>query len=223
MNELGYMLAAGKGVAKDEAAAEAWYRQAVDVGHLKAMVNLCELISRRGAAITEADAAEAARLVRVAAERGEPAGMLNFGHMLRRGVGVAKDEAAAVGWYRRALEHGAVQAGFDLGLMLENGTGVAKDEVEAAALYRAAVDAGIVPAMVNLGAMLAGGRGVARDDAAAAKLFQKAAELGSTNGMAMKSRAPGDLGRLGYEACYRRAAELGHEGAAKRLEALGLE
>ena len=53
-----------------------------------------------------ADAARAARLYRLAAERGLAIAQVNIGEMHERGEGVARDRAAAYVWYRRAAAGG---------------------------------------------------------------------------------------------------------------------
>ncbi|MEI8393621.1 MAG: caspase family protein [Rhodospirillaceae bacterium] len=133
---------------------------------------------------TVPDETEAARLYRLAAERGDARARTGLGELLESGRGVPADEVAAAGFYKLAAEQGDAQARYDLGVMLENGRGGPRDEAAAARWYRLAADQGNADAQVTLGLLLEKGRGVARDLAAAAELYRRAAEHGHPQGQA---------------------------------------
>ena len=72
---------------------------------------------------------------RAEAEKGIAWAQSGLGIRYALGVGVAKDEVAAVRWYRKAAEQGLAHAQFNLGLHYVYGQGVAKDEIEAYAYW----------------------------------------------------------------------------------------
>ena len=55
--------------------------------------------------------------------------------MFQNGLGVAKDEVAAVSWYRKAAEQGHAKAQYNLGVMFQYGLGVSKNRAEAVYWY----------------------------------------------------------------------------------------
>ena len=59
------------------------------------------------------------------AETGLPKAMFNLGVCLDQGVGVARDSAAAAGWYRRAVDAGFGVAAANLSTMYTLGRGMA--------------------------------------------------------------------------------------------------
>ena len=108
-----------------------------------------------------ADAAEAVRWYRLAAEQGYAAAQSN--------LGVMYDNGEAVRWYRLAAEQGYAAAQFNLGVMYANGEGVPEDDAEAVRWYRLAAEQGDATAQSNLGLMYATGEGVPKDAAEAVR------------------------------------------------------
>ena len=85
------MYASGRGVAKDDAQAVAWYRKAADQGLALAQINLGVMYANgRGVA---KDDDEAVAWCRKAADQGLALAQNNLGGMYANGRGVAKDEA----------------------------------------------------------------------------------------------------------------------------------
>ncbi len=112
-------------------AAVAAFRRALELQpeYPEASFNLAQLYDGgRGVA---ADAAEAVRLYRQAAERGHAGAQVNLGRLYRDGRGVPRDDAEAVRWYRRAADQGHPFAQFNLALMYRSGDGVEQDDVAA--------------------------------------------------------------------------------------------
>jgi hypothetical protein len=68
-------------------------------------------------------------------------GMLHLGGMYQLGLGVARNDEAAVHWYRKASDAGDASAMFDLAAMYEAGRGVPADLSKARELYRRATSA----------------------------------------------------------------------------------
>lgn len=86
---------------------------------------------------------ESADCLRQSAELGQPWAQLYYGGMLKKGVGVEQDMAAAVDWFRKSAELGNAVAYYELAVCYENGEGVERNLDEALAWYRKAKDAGI--------------------------------------------------------------------------------
>jgi TPR repeat protein len=59
-----------------------------------------------------------------------------------KGLGIDRDDAAAVTWLHRAAEGGNVSGMYSLGRMYEKGRGVGKDTREALRWYRLAAEHG---------------------------------------------------------------------------------
>jgi TPR repeat protein len=77
---------------------------------------------------------EARREASSAAAAGSTAAMILLGVMSERGLGVAKDPAAALAWYRKAAEAGDERGVQMVLASIQKGLGVAKDSPEAKAL-----------------------------------------------------------------------------------------
>ena len=74
---------------------------------------------------------------RKGAEAGSPAGMVLYGDCLLFGMGLAKDERAARGWYEKAARAGSPGAMNQLGYMYSEGLGgLAKNNAEALRWYQ---------------------------------------------------------------------------------------
>ena len=71
--------------------------------------------------------AEAVRLFRQAADKGNAAGMFHLGLAYARGQGVAHDDAESDRWYRKAADAGDVAAMHNLGDVYDKGRGVPKN------------------------------------------------------------------------------------------------
>ena len=132
-----------------------------------------------------ADAAEAARLYRKAAEGGNLPGMLALAELHRRGQGVPQSDARAGDWLKKAAAKGSSRALLLLGTMrLDGRLGPAAD---APGYLRRAVAAGSGEAAVVLGELYLTGRIVARDPGQAYRLALAAEAAGAAQG-AMRQR-----------------------------------
>jgi|GEM_PF-1506349 len=186
---LGYLYAAGKGMAENDLEAVRWYRKAAVQGNVDGQLNLGVMYDN-GEGVAE-DNAEAVRWYRKAADQGNAPAQSNLGAMYDLGEGVAEDNAEAVRWYRKAADQGIALAQSNLGVMYDIGDGVAEDNAEAERWYRKAAEQGNVDGQYNLGVMYDYGEGVVEDDAEAALWYRKAAEQGAADA---KKR----LAELGY-------------------------
>jgi TPR repeat protein len=80
--------------------------------------------------------------------------------MYEQGLGVAKDEKTARGWYRKAADLGNANAQFNLAVLYENGRGGDVDFTQANQWYRRAAVQGDALAIGNLGMLYVRGDGV---------------------------------------------------------------
>lgn len=94
------------------------------------------------------DDREAARLYRLAAERGNVAAKHSLGRFYEQGLGgLDRNDRAAARFYKIAAEDGSIAALYDLGRLVEAGRGgLPIDLNEAARLYKLAADQGDQPA-----------------------------------------------------------------------------
>ncbi|TPG55097.1 tetratricopeptide repeat protein [Sphingomonas glacialis] len=131
------------------------------------------------AARLAAPPAERAAFIRACAEAGEAEAQAVYGQMLLDGIGVAKDPAAALGWFVRAAAQHHLMAINMVGRCYDLGWGTVPDKVRAADCYRIAAERGLDWGMYNYATLLALGDGVAEDRQAALAWFRKAAALGN--------------------------------------------
>ena len=98
--------------------------------------------------------------------------------ILARGLGVARDEAAAARWYREAAVQGIPEAEFQYALLLLEGRFFDKDREEAARLMHRAADAGNRFAQFNIAQLLVQERPGTAGMREALPYFRLAAEAG---------------------------------------------
>jgi len=133
--------------------------------------------SRLGAALLgSSDGGGAAASFQKSCDLGHPGGCSNYGLLLSKGTGVAKDDVAAAKFFGNACSGGDPTGCFNLGSMTFEGRGAQKDPARAAALFRQACDAGSAAGCVNLGAAYDDGLGVPKDAAKALALYKRACE-----------------------------------------------
>ncbi|GJM03050.1 MAG: hypothetical protein DHS20C08_15510 [Rhodomicrobium sp.] len=159
------------------------YRQAVDLNHASAMVNL-GYAYENGFGVQK-DNYEAFRLYKQAAGRGETQGMTNIGYMYETGKGTKKSLAEAVKWYRKAAEAGNANGMTNLGYMYETGRGIGTDLKQAFKWYKKAADTGLPRAQNNLAYMYLNGRGIRKNERTAFSFYQKSANKSFPNAMYM--------------------------------------
>ena len=184
-SELGVMYQNGRGVARDNVQAVAWYRKAADQGDAVGQFNL-GLMYRQGLGVARDDA-QAVSWYRKAADQGLAQAQYNLGSMYANGLGVARDDTEAVSWCRKAAEQGLAQAQYILAWNYASGLGVVRDDTQAVAWFRKAAEQGHADAQSNLASMYMSGHGVARDVVQAVAWVRKAAEQGH-------AQAQGNLG-----------------------------
>ncbi|MGN6268956.1 MAG: tetratricopeptide repeat protein [Sphingomonas sp.] len=120
-----------------------------------------------------------ATFIRAAAEAGLAEAQAVYGQMLLDGHGVARDEAAALGWFTRAAAQHHVMALNMVGRCYDLGWGTPVMKDRAAACFRLAAEQGLDWAMYNYATLLALGQGVPEDKPQALDWLEKAARLGN--------------------------------------------
>ena len=122
--------------------------------------------------------AEEARRYRRAADDGQADAQFNLALCLKRGEGVAKDEAAAAVWFRKAADQGGALAQTNLGFAYYLGEGLDADPAQAVTWWHRAAAQGESTAQHNLGCCYAEGVGAPLDLANALDFFTQAAAQG---------------------------------------------
>src|SRR6185503_7400971 len=80
---------------------------------------------------TDTNATEAARWLRLAADRGQAVAQFHLGNLYESGLGVHKDATEAAAWYRKAAGQKEPAAEYALGQCYAEGKGVTQDLVAA--------------------------------------------------------------------------------------------
>jgi len=176
-NAYGVLLSHGRGgLARDAAAATAWYRKAAAQGEPQGQANLCyNYLHGEG---VERNEVEAFRLCSLAAAQENVYAIDLVGWMYQNGLGTAKDFSRAFRHYERAARLGWDNGQNNLGNMYEYGLGVDRDYKQALYWYGQSAAKGNAWAEWNLGRMYQDGLGVPRDQAAAVEHFRRAARAG---------------------------------------------
>ena len=118
---------------------------------------------------------------RSGAETNDSNCQFNLALMYEQGLGVAKDEKEARGWYRKAAELGNANAQFNLAVLYENGHGGGVDFTQANRWYRQAAVQGDALAIGNLGMLYVRGDGVKINQVAGMALLLQSATLDNSS------------------------------------------
>jgi len=137
----------GRGVAKSDTEAAAWYLKAAEAGDPIAQNNLAGLYAD-GTGVPKSYA-DAAKWYRKAADQNVASAQNSLGWMHIRGQGVAKDAIEAATWFKKAAEGGYTKAQINLGEMLFRGEYFASDWVEAYKWFMIAASRGDKEAQRN--------------------------------------------------------------------------
>ena len=112
------------------------------------------------------------------ARQGDSRAQYRLAQMLSEGVGVPRDDRAALRWYRKAAEQGSIVAQYELALMYSLGRGVSQDHSRAAYWYSLLAEGGHLTAQYLLAGMYEQGKGVSKDLPRALYWYRRAAEQG---------------------------------------------
>jgi TPR repeat protein len=151
--------------------------------------------------------AEAARLLQLAAEGGEPIGQYWFGTLYERGIGVPADSAQAFHWYQTAAQQGNRRAMYNVAIAYAVGRGTAQDLAQAAQWFKRAAELGYVDAQYNLGVLYERGQGVPQSLTEAYKWYAIAATAGDTDSQARVSALATQLSPDDVTAAQKAAAD----------------
>jgi hypothetical protein len=162
-----------------------------------------------------ADDGDFLRTLRRLGEGGNAAIMHRLGRMYLGGIGVARDDVEAIGWFRKGAAAGSIDATTMLAICLLEGRGTGKDPQEGVYLLKAAAEKNNPEAMYRLGVLLVQGQVVGKDLQEAVRLLTKAAEAGLTPAMVdlgvMHQQGMGVPANLAAAVkWYKRAADLGN-------------
>jgi uncharacterized protein len=147
-NELGTRYYQGKGVPRNLAEAERWYRLAVRQANVPAINNLGLLTSKEKG---PEDYPLAAALYHEAALLGSVVGQYNLGLMYRYGKGVRRNYETAAQWIEKAAAEGYAPAQNAIAHMYRRGMGVPRDIDKAIKWYELAAQQELPVAQFNLG------------------------------------------------------------------------
>ena len=130
------------------------------------------------------DYAEAAKLMRQAADQGHAEAQATLGALYQSGRGVLQDYGQAAAWFRKSAEQGFPFGQLFLGVLLSEGhQGVPKDDTEAAMWFRRAAEQGNALAQVWLADAYHAGRGVPQDWSEAYFWYKVASSVGKVKGL----------------------------------------
>jgi TPR repeat protein len=130
------------------------------------------------------DYAEAAKLMRQAADQGHAEAQATLGALYQSGRGVLQDYGQAAAWFRKSAEQGFPFGQLFLGVLLSEGhQGVPKDDIEAAMWFRRAAEQGNALAQVWLADAYHAGRGVPQDWSEAYFWYKVASSVGKVKGL----------------------------------------
>ena len=121
---------------------------------------------------------------RTLAEQGDPRAQYKLAQMFADGVGVRKDDRAALHWYGQAADRGSVEARYELALMHSIGRSVHQDHSRAAYWYGRLAEDGHATAQYLLAGMYEDGTGVEKDVPRAVSWYRRAAEQGYVGALA---------------------------------------
>lgn len=121
---------------------------------------------------------EALNILSPLAADGHPLAEILLGDMYSSGLGVPKNDSAALAFYQKAANQGNPEAQYSVGMMYAVGEGVKEDQTISVSWLRKAADQGFAEAQRRLGLAIAVGKGATLDYAEAASWFRKAAEQG---------------------------------------------
>lgn len=128
--------------------------------------------------------ADALRLLKPLAQKGQPFAQYTLGYMFAFGKGVPKNQRRAVKWIGKAADQGLPAAEYYLGLAYSFGRGVPKNYTEAAEWFSKAAHQDFPPAQYHLGEALAHGTGVPKNLPAAVAWYRKSAIQGYADAQA---------------------------------------
>jgi TPR repeat protein len=106
------------------------------------------------AAYEGGDYANALKLLKPEAEKGDAVAQVKYGLMFAKGLGVSRNPAEAVPWFRKSAEQGNAEGQYALGVAYDVGDTGGIDRSQALVWYRKSAAQGFARAQYNLGHLL---------------------------------------------------------------------
>jgi len=110
--------------------------------------------------------------------QGDMRSQYRLARMFAEGIGVPRDDRAALRWFRQAAEQGSTEARYELALVYSLGLGVPPDRSRAAYWYRLLAEDGHLTAQYLLARKYETGSGVTRNMSRALWWYRRAADQG---------------------------------------------
>ena len=176
--DLGARYATGKGVAQDRYAAIRYYRKSAAKGCVASIATLASYYSYGERFGLVQDYVKSAKLMRVAAERGDVCAQLEMFCKYLEGRGVERDLGEALMWCRLAADRGYAPAETEMAICYDDGIGVRKDPVAAFKWFERAAGHGDLKAMLDLSFRCCDGIGTEKNPGRAYFLAISAADAG---------------------------------------------
>ncbi|MGF1462251.1 MAG: tetratricopeptide repeat protein [Maricaulaceae bacterium] len=177
---LGLLYARGLGVAQDDDAAVAWWREAAEADQADALNGLADMALNARGGFSPSDAPG---FLERAAQNGDGLAQRRLADILSIGGFAPRDPARAGELYAQAASSGDAEAAYSGAILLIEGADGLEPQVETGvALLRQAAENRLAPAMADYGLMLYQGRGLEPDVNEAAVWFERAAEAGDQEG-----------------------------------------
>lgn len=138
---------------------------------------------------SDATQQDGARLIKTAADKGDPMASYLYGMFLAQGLNGTRDYKAALPYLERGAASGNIDAMFRYGVFLKEGMGTKKDAKKAFAQFTRAAENGHAYAAVVAFDMLSNGEGTKKDMALAYRLGRNMADQGEVYGAIMATSA----------------------------------
>jgi TPR repeat protein/serine/threonine protein kinase len=168
----------GEGGGIDKAKAFENMKKAADLDNASAIADLAYY--HWTAFGTAKDVNEAARLWKIAANKGIASAQYNMAVMAKNGWGgERKSEYNAFSWYKRSADNAYTNGQFETAERYASGLGVSKNLGSAYSYYKKAAEAGHEEAQHKLGHLYQNGQGVTKNTSQAIHWFQQAARQGN--------------------------------------------
>ena len=164
----------GDGVEQDFTHAAELYKQAADLGNVKAMFWFGFLYEKGNG--VEQSYSKAKEWYEKAAAHYHVTAMLRIGYLYENGDGVEQNYGKAKEWYEKAAAHYHVTAMLRIGYLYKNGNGVEQSYGEAKKWFEKAAEHGDEDAMFEIGYLYENGNGVEQSYGEAKEWYEKAAE-----------------------------------------------
>jgi uncharacterized protein len=138
---------------------------------------------------SDATQQDGARLIKTAADKGDPMANYLYGMFLAQGLNGTRDYTAALPYLERGAASGNIDALFRYGIFLKEGLGARKDAKKAFGQFSRAAENGHAYAAVVAFDMLTNGEGTKKDMALAYRLGRNLAGQGEVYGAIMAAAA----------------------------------